>query len=469
MNFILRSDSYKYSHWLQYPPNTTAMSSYFESRGGRFSHTLFFGLQYYLKEYLTRRITKDEVDEAATFMALHGEPFNYDGWAYIARDLGGKLPVRIRAVAEGSVIPAHNALFTIESTDPKVFWIVSWLETMLVQVWYPTIAATQSYFIKQNIRQYLSDTADDPDAEIPFKLHDFGYRGVSSQESAAIGGAAHLVNFMGSDTVAGIFAAQRYYGCKSGMPAFSIPASEHSTMTMWGKERESDAYLNMLNVYRDSPIFACVSDSYNIYNAAGNIWGGNLKASVEVYNGTLVIRPDSGDPKAVVGSLLLLLEQKFGSTVNAKGYKVLNKVRIIQGDGVNDESINDILSLTKESGFSASNISFGMGGALLQKLDRDTNKFAFKCSWAMVDGKEVDVFKDPVTDLVKKSKRGRLDLNHCHEGGVQTVRFPAENSLLDVVYENGEIVKEYSFDEVRENARQPMLQQYNGWVDKPVD
>src|SRR5690606_19823988 len=142
--------------------------------------------------YLSHRVTVEEVEEAKEFFAAHGEPFNYEGWIYIAKDLGGKLPVRIRAVPEGTVVPTHNALVTIESTDPKVFWIVSWLETMLLRVWYPINVATRSRKIKRIIMGALMRSSDDPSGEISFKLHDFGSRGVSSQESAMIGGAAHL-------------------------------------------------------------------------------------------------------------------------------------------------------------------------------------------------------------------------------------------------------------------------------------
>lgn len=239
-SYLFDTDSYKVSHYLQYPPGTTSMFSYIESRGGEYDKTVFFGLQYYLKEYLSHRVTPEEVERAKTLFAVHGEPFNYEGWMYIAKNLKGKLPVRIRAVPEGTVVPTHNILVSIESTDPKVFWIVSWLETMLLRVWHPITVATRSYTIKQIILDALRKSSDDPEAEINFKLHDFGARGVSSQESAMIGGASHLINFMGSDTVAGVLCANEYYN--SPMAGFSIPASEHSSITSWGKENEVEAY-----------------------------------------------------------------------------------------------------------------------------------------------------------------------------------------------------------------------------------
>jgi nicotinamide phosphoribosyltransferase len=431
------------------------MFSYLESRGGKFPSTVFFGLQYYLKRYLSQRITVEQVDEAKQFAEDHGVPFNYEGWLRIADQLEGKIPVRIRAVPEGSVVPTGNILMSVESTDPESFWVVSWLETVLVRLWYPITVATLSYYTKQRISAALEATGGDVEAEVGFKLHDFGSRGVSSQESAAIGGAAHLVNFNGSDTIAGIHMANKFYNHK--MSGFSIPASEHSTMTMWGRDKESDAYANMLEQYKDQPIFACVSDSYDLYAAASNIWGHELKAKVLQYKGTLVIRPDSGDPKTVCLELLKRLETAFGATVNEAGFKVLNdNVRIIQGDGVNYDSIGEILTHLEQAGFSATNIAFGMGGGLLQQINRDTQRFAFKCSSATIDGKEVDVYKDPATDLGKRSKRGRLELHVEDDGAVRTVRREQfNNSLLRDVYLNGEILVDDNFEEVRANTRTP--------------
>lgn len=464
---IMDTDSYKFSHWLQYPPNTTRMYSYLESRGGRFEKTLFFGLQYYLKKFLSRPVTMYDVIEATDFAAMHGVPFNQPGWARIVTKHGGHLPVRIKAVPEGSIVPTGNVLLSVESTDPECFWAVSWIETMLVRLWYPITVATTSYHCKQLIKSRLDETAEDPEAELPFKLHDFGSRGVSSQESAMIGGAAHLINFMGSDTVAGIWMANEYYDCE--MAGFSIPAAEHSTITMWGKDREVDAYRNMLEQYGDQPIMAVMSDSYDIWNAAGNLWGGALKSEVEAYEGTLVIRPDSGDPPEVVVNLLGLLALKFGTTVNSKGYEVIGEnVRVIQGDGINIDSMEEILFAVQSAGYSTSNIAFGMGGGLLQQCDRDTQKFAFKCSWAEVDGKGVDVYKDPVTDYGKRSKRGRLSLGVYNGDQVKTVpEGGCKRDLLEEVYVDGQILRIENFEQVKERTTRP-YSTYRGWVDREI-
>jgi nicotinamide phosphoribosyltransferase len=458
-NIILRTDSYKASHFLQYPPGTTRLLGYFESRGGLYGETVFFGLQYLLEEYLSRRVKDADVTEAGAFFAAHGLPFPEEGWRYIARDLDGRLPVRIRAVPEGSVVPVRNALMTVESTDERVPWIVSWLETQLVRLWYPLTVATLSWHIKRRIFEYLARTSDDPVGELPYKLHDFGARGVSSAESAGVGGMAHLVNFRGSDTVEGVMFARRYYGAE--MAGVSIPAAEHSTVTAWGRERERDAYRNFVEQFLGPgkyPIAACVSDSYDLWNAIETIWCEELRDLIEASGSTLVIRPDSGDPSEVNVRALKILERKVGCRVNAKGYKVLPRAfRLIQGDGNDDEeAIDRVLRAITSHGFSASNIAFGMGGGLLQRVHRDTQKIAFKLCEATVGGRAVPVAKSPVTDTGKASKSGHLDLVMV-DGRYQTVPGPRPDSALVTVFENGEILRRWTFDEVRARAEAVML------------
>lgn len=450
-NLLLMSDSYKFSHYKQYPPKFEGMYSYLESRGGRFSETVFFGLQYQLKKYLLKPITMEMVDEAALIAAEHGVPFNLEGWTYIVRELDGLLPIHIKAVPEGEVVRVQNVLVTVESTDPKVPWVVSYIETLLMNIWYPITVATQSWHIKQMILEFLERTSEDPENEILFKLHDFGARGVSSVESAGVGGMAHLINFRGTDTVIALAYAREYYDTK--MAGFSIPASEHSTMTMWGQENEVLAFKNMLDQYaKPGVVLACVSDSYDIYNAISDLWGKELKNQIIESGATLVIRPDSGIPHKVVLKCLELAEEAFGSSINAKGYKVLNHVRIIQGDGVNHDSIRQILTVVTNAGYSATNIAFGMGGALLQKLDRDTQQFAYKCSAATINGKHIDVYKDPITDHSKRSKKGRLSYVY-RTGRYSTIKGDNEwGDILETVYLNGKLKRSFTLDEIRIRA-----------------
>lgn len=452
-NRILLADSYKASHWLQYPPGTERVFSYFESRGGRFENVVFFGLQYVMDRYLAGAVvTSEHVEEASEFFAAHfgrEELFHRAGWERIVSVHGGRLPVEIRAVPEGSVVPTQNVLFTVENTDPACFWLTSYLETLLVQTWYGSTVATLSREMKRLIGSYLVETGD-PTA-VGMKLQDFGFRGVSSVESASIGGAAHLVNFQGTDTVVGALLARDYYGAE--MAGFSIPAAEHSTQTAWGREAEEAGFAHMLSTF-PSGLVAVVSDSWDVRNACREIWGERLREQVLERDGTLVIRPDSGTPHLMVLELLEILGERFGSTENAKGYKVLPpQIAMIQGDGIDFEETERILSTLRDHRWSADNLTFGMGGALLQRIDRDTQSFAFKCSQVVVGGEARDVFKDPVTDPSKASKRGRLKLV-LTEGGYRTVRdsAPGEDQLVSV-FRDGHVLARSSWDEVRLRAR----------------
>jgi len=457
-NLVLQTDSYKFTHWKQYPPGTQFVYSYLESRGGMFEQTLFFGLQYYLLEYLKGQVvTEADVVEARDFVDRHIEPgvFNFDGWMHIVRNLGGRLPVVIRAVAEGTLVDVLNVLMTIENTDPQCYWLPNYLETLLLKVWYPITVGTLSNAIRKVFLAALERSGDP--SLIDFKLHDFGYRGVSSEETAGIGAAAHLINFKGTDTVAGIRFLQHYYQ-STDMEGFSIPAAEHSTIIAWGRDNELRAYNNMLTQFPTGPV-AVVSDSYNVYEACEKLWGEMLHDKVLQREGVLVVRPDSGYPRDVVLRVMEILGKKFGFQSNPKGYRVLNpKVRVIQGDGVNYWTIQDTLTAMMRAGWSADNITFGMGGALLQQLNRDTQKFAFKTSAVTINGEDHPVHKDPVEGHEKVSKGGRMALRRMSgRWSTQIVanKYEDPRDLLRMVFKDGEVLVTQTVAEIRELAHHP--------------
>jgi nicotinamide phosphoribosyltransferase len=453
-NIILNTDSYKFSHWLQYPEGTEFVYSYVESRGGEYDQSLFFGLQAFILEYLTTPITMDMINEAEEVITAHGYQFNREGWEYILKTYNGQLPIEIRAVPEGTVVPTRNVLATIVNTDPNCYWLPSYLETAFLRsIWYPTTVATRSWNMKQLIKSYLEKTSDDQD-QIAFKLHDFGARGASSMETAALGGAAHIINFMGTDTVTGILAAKTYYYAKD-MPAFSVPAMEHSTVTSWGRDKEVDSYRNMLRHYaKPGAIVAIVSDSYSFSNAVTHIWGEVLKQEVVDSGALLVVRPDSGDPVQTPIWAIQELDKTFGSIVNSKGYKVLNNVRVLQGDGIGPATVSAILSELTHLGYATDNVTFGMGGGLLQQVNRDTQKFAMKASAICINGKWQDVWKQPEGDTSKASKRGKLALIKEHSGyrTVPLNSFNRYDDLLRTVFYNGEPENLSAFEEVRNRS-----------------
>ena len=456
-NILLQTDSYKQTHWRMYPPGTSEIESYMEARrGGEYGHVVFFGLQYLLKRYLAGvRVTAEQIDRTEAFCQAHfgQDVWPRDGWRHILDRHGGRLPVEIRAVREGRRVPTGQVLLTIRNTDPKCHWLTNHLETMLVQVWYPmTIASLDR--IQYDILHAAAERSGDP-AGVPFQLHDFGYRGSTSEESAALGAAAHLLHFRGTDTLAGCRLLQEYYGAD--MPGFSVPAAEHSTITAWGPEGEADAFAHILEAY-PSGIVSVVSDSWDILHACRELWGSALRERVQERAGTVVVRPDSGDPVATVLECLRLLGEAFGAPCNAKGYRLLpDHIRLIQGDGITRESLPNIVKALLDAGWSTDNVVFGSGGGLLQECTRDTLRIAMKCSHAVVNGEGRDVSKQPVTDPHKHSRSGRLALvQDASTGALHTVRAEelrdSDHNLLEPVFRDGEILRDMTWDEVLAQA-----------------
>lgn len=457
---ILRTDSYKMSQWLQYPQDTTHISSYIEARGGE-PESVFFGLQAFIKEYLQKPITMSDIILAEALIKQHGEPFNREGWEIIVKEYDGKLPIEIEAVPEGTVMSTRNVQVQVTNTDPRLYWLTSYVETALLRaIWYPSTVATMSRKAKVAIAKALHKTSDIPVMDqIHFKLHDFGARGASSSETAVLGGMSHLVNFMGTDTFEGILGAINYYN--SDVCGFSIPASEHSTITSWGESGEVAAFRNMIQQFGgDNKLYACVSDSYNIYTAVDEKWPA-LQEELIAKGGTLVVRPDSGNPLTMPIEVINRLMARFGFTTNSKGFKVLPPhIRVIQGDGIDTTSLQKIIDNMIAAKLSLDNLAFGMGGGLLQKHDRDTLKYAMKASARKdVHGKWHDVFKDPISDKGKASKKGRLGLVKQHGlGHVSYNTVPKhiadeKGNVLRPVFRNGKLLVEDTFETIRARAQ----------------
>ena len=471
---VADSDSYKLTHAPQYPHGADKMVSYFESRGGEYDRVMNVGLELLCQEYLLQRLTKTQAANMVKWAHKHmnGNITDHLEIALnaVVDELDGRIPLRIRNAKEGLLIPNKNVIFTIETTvaDERYFSIISYFETKLVRNWGSATVGTVSYHVREVIYAALQESADAPDEEIAFKFHDFGSRGVGDMGVAAFHGIGHLVSFMGTDTQVAVMAAELAYD--EPMAGFSIPASEHSSTTMHGQDGELNLITQMFDAYaKPGAIFATVADSYDIINFIRNytpLFQERLIESGAIW----VIRPDSCDPIKMPIQCVIELEKVFGTTVNTKGYKVLNNVRVIQGDGIEPPQVKEILDALMALGYSASNMAFGMGGGLLQKVNRDTCKFALKCCAARINGEWVDVYKDPAVydedwnkldvESFKKSKRGRLELMYnatTGEYGTKTAdnadEFgPEWNEALETIYEDGEMKRRTPFSEIRANA-----------------
>lgn len=469
---ILNCDTYKATHWTFEHPEFESSYGYIEARrGGEFSYVQFLGLQYVLRTYLSQRVTLEMIDEAERELTLHGIPFDRASWERVVNKHFGFLPVLIKALPEGVIVEQGNVLATVESTDIELPGIAAYVETMLLRaVWYPTTIATRSLRWWKLLDKAYRETGDVP---ADFTLVDFGARGAHSTEAGALAGMAHLVNFQVTDNLMGIRFAKKVYPSDNPdfMPGFSIPATEHSVTTSWGKDREMAFFENILEVHGDRPGLggvgrypvSVVIDTYD-QDAAIRRWltpasQDGLLDRLKASNMRVVLRPDSGDPLTNVLHCLHLIASLVGAERNNKGYWVLpDYVRLIQGDGINEESLAEIVNAVKAEGYSLDNLVFGSGGGLLvHEAERDSHRFAMKTSQVTIGGLISDVSKQPKTDLTKASKAGRFAVVFDPvTQKLKTVKEAEAASRMDwlrVVYDRGLIHDPLTWEDVRDNSR----------------
>lgn len=434
MSIIIDTDSYKLSHFALYPEGTSGMFSYVEARAK--SDTIIpFGLQMWIQKTLLKPITQEDIELAADIAAKHGVPFNRSDWEYIIEKYQGYLPLTIRAIPEGTPVKSGTPIVTVECLDTRVFWLASYIETSMQRaIWYPTTIASRD---RENYLQlkYFYDHSSDSDAMLPFSLHSFGSRGVSSKETAEIGGLAHLVYFQGTDDVIALQGAREYYQCD--MAGFSVVATEHSIQCSYGVDNQEAYFNRILDVYaKPGAIVSVVMDGYDIFREV-DLLCTKFKDRIVASGAKWVVRPDSGDMMTIVPEVLKRLAAAFGTTVNSKGKHVLNHVGIIQGDGIDSVTLGILAQKVNDAGFAPECVIYGSGGGLLQKVNRDTYSFAQKTSAIRIGDSWIDTVKNPVTDPGKKSKGGRLTAP-----GMETV------------YENGKLLVTYTLDEIRARAKQ---------------
>ena len=314
----------------------------------------------------------------------------------------------------------------------------------------PITVASASYEAKRVLRRYLELTSDDMSI-LDFQLHDFGSRGTTCREQAEIGGAAHLTNFMGTDTVIALRFLKNQYNAPTAA-GFSVNATEHSIMTSLGREYEEQLFEHLLDTY-PTGILSVVIDSYDYRNFILHI-AQKFKDKILAREGKLVFRPDSGEPVYTSLDVFLMLQSVFGSTLTKKGFKTLNpKVGLLWGDGIEISGMTDILENFYQNRVASQNIVFGMGGGLLQKVNRDTQRCAFKCSAQKRNGQWYDIMKNPL-DTTKVSKKGKLGVLKTTSGEIITVNqsdlaYTVEADMLQLSFLNGYVRETYTLEDLR--------------------
>lgn len=459
-------DGYKFSQFKQYPFQMKHLSSYIEARFGAKHVDIPFFIQPFLKEFMTRPLTQRHIEDQAHFNKAYGAPFNREGYERIVNEFGGRWPVEIKTLPEGCIVPPGVPMTYIQETHPDFAWIVSPFETaMLRGVWYMTTVGAVSLAVQKTIRKYLLETSDlegaDMEGVMEYMLNDFGARGATGHEGAMLGGMAHLLTGQkGTDTVEAVDGLRIYYHQAHGTGGGTIPASEHSTATAFGLSPEEEIAFNdhMIEMFGDGFIFASVIDSVDSHRNVRDHWGTANLDRVREMKARLVLRPDSGVPEEESVAVMELMWERFGGTVNSKGYRVLSpKVRMIYGDGINEESIERICAAVKAAGFSLENMCFGMGGALLQDVVRDTERYAMKaCEIEDAKGRR-PIGKKPATDPTKSSKFGPrwvyvVDDEVMGPDTLLVSDTPIEDipELMSVRYRNGLLLEDYTCDMVRE-------------------
>lgn len=469
-NPLLATDVYKMGHMEQYRPGTTEVYSYLQARTDRrYEHTVFFGLQYLTQTYLSRRLTPAMGEE---FLENRKSILGNNSPEVVRKIRAlcklGYFPIEIKAVPEGTVMPVQHVLLTTRNTHPEFEWVPGFVESLLLKIWDAITTAATSFTYRQIVDAFFERTVSN---DLMFlrelTVHDFGYRGSKTEEEAAITGGAHLLSFIGSDTVPSREWLIRNYAAPRETPVMvSVPASEHSVMCSFGRDSEREAFRNMLRLYPDG-IVSIVSDTYDVYQVVTD-FAEELKVDIlsRPEGSKVVFRPDSGNPEHIIcgnpdatpGSrewkgVLRLLDEQFGHTVNEKGFKQLNaKVGLIYGDGMYIHRYIRTLVLMEELGYAASNLVIGVGG-ILRNHSRDDMGFALKATHVVVDGVGVDIEKDPITDKKKKSHKGLLALTQAASGEYHTLdqcTLPQEaRGLLVPVFRDGKVLVSQTFEDIR--------------------
>jgi nicotinamide phosphoribosyltransferase len=475
-------DGYKVGHAFQYPLDTTFVYSNLtprKSRAGGDTSVVFFGLQYFVEEYLIRQFNENFFSRPESeVMAAYERRINtYLGPGAITfehiRELHryGRMPVRIKAVKEGTPVPHGVPMLTLCNTDPRFFWVTNMLETIMSAVlWKACTSATSARKFRATFERYSRLTvSDQPNPFIDWQGHDFSFRGMSGLEDACLSGAAHLLSFTGTDTIPAIDFLETYYGADASKALIggSVSATEHSVMCMGLEASEQETFRHLIEDVYPSGIVSIVSDTWDFWKVLTEILPA-LKAKIMARNGKMVIRPDSGDPvkiingdpDAAVGSAehkgaIRLLDDVFGTTRTEKGYKLLDShVGLIYGDSITPERQEAILSGLMANGYASDNVVLGIGSFNYQYVTRDTHGFAIKATFgSTVSRGDTAIYKDPKTDDgTKRSARGLLRVDRVNGSLVlreQVTRAEEAGGELETVFDDGKLVRVETLAQIR--------------------
>ncbi|PVD52752.1 nicotinate phosphoribosyltransferase [Terrimonas sp.] len=490
-NPFLLTDYYKVGHIFQYPPHTTLVYSNLTPRKSRMQGVdkmVFFGLQYFIKEYLITYFNENFFKQPKEKVIseykrrIRTSIGDLPDYSHIERlhDLG-YLPVEIKALPEGSLIPMRVPCITVVNTLPEFYWVTNFLETILSAIiWQPCTSATIAFQYKKLLTRYAAETGVPADF-VQWQAHDFSFRGMSSFESALLSGMGHLTSFSGTDTVPAIDALEQYYraDAEKELVGGSVAATEHSVMCSGSKDGELETFKRLITEVYPSGIVSIVSDTWDLWRVCTEYLTA-LRDIVIQRNGKVVIRPDSGDPvKIICGDprgktiaeqkgVVELLWDIFGGSITATGYKLLDPhIGAIYGDSINLERAEAICKGLQEKGF-ASQVVFGVGSFTYQYNTRDTFGLAMKATYVEIEGKGRDIFKDPVTDDgTKKSATGLLQVKI--ENGQYVLfdrvnRVQEKESALQTVFKNGNIIKAYTLAEIRKRLNEASETYENGKI-----
>lgn len=481
INPLLLTDFYKVGHPFQYPKCTTLVYSNLTPRKSRLDgvdEMVFFGLQYFIKEYLVTYFnenffgrTKEDVlaeYKRRVKTSLGGDLPTYEHIEKL-HDLG-YLPIEIKALKEGSVVKMKTPVLTIVNTLPDFYWLTNFVESLMSAIlWQPSTSATVAREYRKILDKYADETGM-PKEFVQWQGHDFSFRGMSSLESAVLSGMGHLLYFTGTDTIPAIDALEHYYNAnaENELIGGSVPATEHSVMCSGAKDGELETFRRLITEVYPNGIVSIVSDTWDLWKVCTEYLA-ELKEEILARDGKVVIRPDSGDPVDIIcgnkngktenerKGVIELLWDVFGGTKTDKGYKLLDShIGAIYGDSITRQRATEICQRLKDKGF-ASQVVFGIGSFTYQYNTRDTFGIAMKATYVEIGNEAREIFKNPITDDgTKKSATGLLSVKKENNEYIlqDKVNWEQEKeSELKTVFKDSKLLSDLTLSEIRELSK----------------